>query len=95
MHASPAAAQAVARLNRYVVATLTPLVQASADEGFLRADLDPEALVEMIDLVWDGMGRRQAQDTFETSYGRVARTVLQLLLDGAVSPARRRELPNA
>jgi len=49
----------------------------------------------MMDLVWDGMGRRQAQRTFETSYARVARTVLQLLLDGAVSPARRAELPNA
>jgi len=95
MHASSAAADAVARLNRYVVATLAPLVRASADEGFLRADLDAEALVEMMDLVWDGMGRRQAQRTFETSYARVARTVLQLLLDGAVSPARRRELPNA
>jgi len=95
MHASAAAADAVTRLNRFVVATLTPLVTISADEGFLRADLDAEALVEMIDLVWDGMGRREAQGTFETSYGRVARTVFQLLLDGAVSPARRKELPNA
>jgi len=95
MHASASAAEAVTRLNHFVVATLAPLVTVSADEGFLRADLDSEALVEMIDLVWDGMGRRQAQGTFETSYGRVARTVFQLLLDGAVSPARRKELPNA
>ena len=95
MHASPAAAEAVIRLNQYVVATLTPLVEASTAEGFLRADLDAEALVELIDLVWDGMGRRAAQDTFQTSYARVARTMMQLLLDGAVSPARRSELPNA
>ncbi|MGZ4727047.1 MAG: hypothetical protein ACXWB2_04955 [Acidimicrobiales bacterium] len=95
MHASPAAAEAVIRLNQYVVATLTPLVEASTAEGFLRADLDAEALVELIDLVWDGMGRRAAQDTFQTSYVRVARTMMQLLLDGAVSPARRSELPNA
>lgn len=95
MHASPAAAEAVIRLNHYVVETLTPVVRASAEEGFLRPDLDAEALVELVDLVWDGMGRRQAQGTFETSYARVARTMLQILLDGAVSPARRRELPNA
>jgi len=95
MHASPAAAEAVIRLNQYVVATLTPLVEASTSEGFMRADLDAEALVELIDLVWDGMGRRAAQDTFQTSYARVARTMMQLLLDGAVSPARRAELPNA
>src|SRR4051794_17020975 len=48
MPANPAAADAVARLNRYVVATLTPLVATSADEGFLRADLDAEALVELV-----------------------------------------------
>ena len=95
MHASPAAAEAVIRLNQYVVETITPLVEASTSEGFLRADIDAEALVELIDLVWDGMGRRAAQDTFQTSYARVARTMLQLLLDGAVSPARRSELPNA
>ena len=77
------------------LATLTPLVEASTSEGFMRADLDAEALVELIDLVWDGMGRRAAQDTFQTSYARVARTIMQLLLDGAVSPARRSELPNA
>ncbi len=27
--------------------------------GFLRADLDAEALVELVDLVWDGLGRRR------------------------------------
>jgi AcrR family transcriptional regulator len=95
MHVDPAASEAVTRLNRYVVETLAPLVQASADDGYLRADLDPAALVELLDLVWDGMGRRQAQGTFETGYNRVARTVMQLLLDGVVSPARRREIPNA
>jgi len=94
MHAVPAAAEAVTRLNHFVVEAFTPLVKESTEEGFLRADIDPEAVVELIDLVWDGMGRRAAQDTFETSYGRVSRALLQILLDGAVSPSRRREVPN-
>ena len=93
MHASPAAAEAVRRLNEYVVATLTPLVQAAMDEGFLRPDLEPRALVEVLDLIWDGMGRREAQGTFETGYDQVGHTVLRILLDGAVSPTRRGELP--
>ena len=93
--ASPAAGEAVLRLNQYVVETLTPVVEASTDEGFLRPDLDAEALIELLDLLWDGMGRRAWQDSFQTSYARVARTALQLLLDGAISPNRRSEVPNA
>jgi len=95
MHAGPAASGAVTRLNHSVVKAFAPLVQESSEEGFLRADVDPEALIELVDLVWDGMGRRAAQGTFETSYSRVARALLQILLDGAVSPSRRREVPNA
>ena len=91
----PQAAEAVARLNHVVIATFAPLVADAIEEGFLRADLDPEALVELLDIVWDGMGRRAAGDAFQSSYGRVARVLVQVLLDGAVSPARRSEVPNA
>ena len=94
MHAGPAATEAVTRLNHFVVEAFAPLVRESTEEGFLRPDVDPEALIELVDLVWDGMGRRAAQDTFETSYGRVSRSLLQILLDGVVSPSRRREVPN-
>ena len=89
------AAEPVARLNQVVIATFAPLVADAIEEGFLRADLDPEALVELLDIVWDGMGRRAAGEAFQTSYGRVARVLVQVLLDGAVSPARRTEVPNA
>ncbi len=91
----PQAAEAIARLNQFVIATFAPLVAESVEDGFLRADLDAEALVELIDVVWDGMGRRSAADAFQTSYARVARVLVQLLLDGIVSPARRSEVPNA
>ena len=95
MHAGPEAAEAVTRLNQYVVEALTPLVRNSIEEGFLRADIDPEALVELVDVLWDGMGRRAAQDAFQTSYARVARALMQIVLDGAVSPHHRRDFPNA
>jgi TetR/AcrR family transcriptional regulator, transcriptional repressor of aconitase len=95
MRDRPQAAEAIAGLNRFVMGTFAPLVAESVEDGFLRADLDAEALVELIDVVWDGMGRRQAGETFQTSYARVARVLVQLLLDGIVSPARRSEVPNA
>jgi TetR/AcrR family transcriptional regulator, transcriptional repressor of aconitase len=95
MQDRPQAAEAIARLNQFVIATFAPLVAASVEDGFLRADLDGEALVELIDVVWDGMGRRRATDTFQTSYGRVSRVLVQVVLDGIVSPARRSEVPNA
>jgi AcrR family transcriptional regulator len=83
------------QLNRSVLQAFAPLVADAVDQGFLRADLDPEALVELLDLLWDGMGRRAADGVFQSSYGRVARVLVQVLLDGAVSPARRSEVPNA
>ncbi len=90
----PQAAEAIGGLNQFVIATFAPLVAESADDGFLRADLDAEALVELIDVLWDGMSRRSAADAFQTSYARVARVLVQVLLDGIVSAARRAEVPN-
>jgi len=85
---------AAARVHQTSHSNFSPLVRESVDDGFLRADVGPEALVELVDLIWDGMGRRAAAGTFQTSYGRVARALVQVLLDGAVSPARRSEVPN-
>jgi TetR/AcrR family transcriptional regulator, transcriptional repressor of aconitase len=95
MGSDPEAREPLARLNQLVSSTFSPLVVDSIDEGFLRADLDAEALVELIDIVWDGLGRRAAGGALQSSYGRVGRVLVQVLLDGAVSPARRSEIPNA
>jgi AcrR family transcriptional regulator len=94
MQDRPQAAEAIAGLNRFVIDTFAPLVAESVEDGFLRADVDAEALVELIDIVWDGMGRRRATNAFQTSYGQVSRALVQVLLDGIVSPARRSEVPN-
>lgn len=84
-HTSGEAAETVARLNRFVVEEFAPLVQKAQADGFLRADLDAEAMVELIDIVWDGLGRRQGSDSFQTSYERVGRACLGLLLQGALA----------
>ncbi|MCX7620997.1 MAG: TetR/AcrR family transcriptional regulator [Acidimicrobiales bacterium] len=88
VHETGEAAEAIARLNRFVVEGFTPLVQQAQAEGFLRPDIDPEATVELLDIIWDGLGRRQATGTFQTSYRRVGETVLKILLSGALAPGR-------
>jgi AcrR family transcriptional regulator len=83
--ASGDAAAAIARLNRSVLDEFAPVVRRAQADGFLRSDLDAEALVELLDLVWDGLGRRQATGSLQTSYERVGRTVLEVVLRGAVA----------
>ena len=82
---SPAGVDAVARLNRYVVTEFVPLVEKAQADGLVDSGLDPAALVELMDIIWDGLGRRAANDSFETSYERVGATCFRVLLHGAVA----------
>ncbi|MEZ5141954.1 MAG: helix-turn-helix domain-containing protein [Acidimicrobiales bacterium] len=79
MEAGADAAAAIARLNRFVVEEFAPVVGRAQAEGVLRDDLDTEALVELLDIVWDGLGRRQAAGTFQTSFERVGSLVAELV----------------
>src|SRR5690349_22427823 len=85
MHATGDAKDAINRLNQFVVREFTPLVEKAKADGFLREDIDAEAAVELLDIVWDGLGRRAASDTFQTSYRRVGDTVLKVLLQGILA----------
>ena len=80
----PEVRSAVGRYNRSVVDAFRPLVEAAAAEGFLRDDVDPAGLIELIDIVWDGMARRAATDTFATDFETVAAACVRVLLGGAV-----------
>jgi AcrR family transcriptional regulator len=84
MDAGPDAAEAIVRLNRYVLDQFVPLVQKAQAEGWVRDDLDPAALVELVDIVWDGLGRREANAGFETSFEEVGATFIELVLRGAL-----------
>lgn len=79
------ATAAIARLNAWIVDEFTPLVEKAQADGFLRADVDPRALVELLDIVWNGLGHRAAQGSFQTGYQEVGHVLLQLLLTGAVT----------
>jgi AcrR family transcriptional regulator len=75
---------AVARFNEYIVDIFLPLVKDAQSRGVVREDIDAEALIELVDLLWDGMTRRHAGETFRTSYERVGAVAMELLTKGAL-----------
>ena len=81
---SPEANPPVKRFNSYVVNSFLPAVKAAQAGGRVRADLDTEAVIELIDILWDGMTRRAAGRTFHTSYERVGAVAMELLTEGAL-----------
>jgi hypothetical protein len=80
------------RLNQYIVELFSAMVAEEQAAGGMPADLDAEALVELIDIVHDGMNRRFAVGTFVTSYERVGAALLAIFngaLDTNQGAARR------
>ena len=63
------------RINRRIVDAFVPLLTASVEAGVVRRDTDPEAVVEFIDLVIDGLNRRRALDGFVSSDVRLTEVV--------------------
>ena len=70
---------AMAELNAWIVERFAPLVEAAQQEGTLAPGHDPEAMVELIDLIFDGMNLRAANGTIATSFGRVAEVALAVV----------------
>ena len=63
-------------INRRIVAAFAPLVEASIAAGLVRTDVDAEAVVELIDLLIDGLNRRRATRSFVTSDERVSALIM-------------------
>lgn len=66
-------------INQRIVDAFTPFLDAAARAGIVRADLDADAVVEVIDLAIYALNRRRAADGFVTSDERVAHTVLAMI----------------
>jgi AcrR family transcriptional regulator len=64
------------RINRRIVDAFVPLLTASIEAGVVRDDVDPEAVVEFIDLVIDGLNRRRALDGFVSSDDRLTNVII-------------------
>jgi AcrR family transcriptional regulator len=70
------ALQAQRRINRRIVDAFVPLLHESVAAGVVRPDVDPEAVVEFIDLVIDGLNRRRALDGFVSSDDRLTAVII-------------------
>lgn len=86
----PEARPALAELNRLMVGRFTPLVAAAQADGELEPGWDPEAIVELIDIVVEGINRRHYSETFATSLQRVGDSAIALLLGGLLVPEQQR-----
>jgi AcrR family transcriptional regulator len=75
---SPGQIEMLRRLNRDLVAGGRPLFEQVRDAGELGVE-DPDALAELLDIVWDGLARRAGSETFVTSYERVGVLMLDLV----------------
>ena len=64
------------RINQRIVDAFVPLLSTSIDAGVVRDDVDPEAVVEFIDLVIDGLNRRRALDGFVSSDERLTAVII-------------------
>lgn len=82
------AAAAAASYNRFLVETIAPLLRDERGQSRLRADIDVEALVEILDMVRDGIVIRAAQDSFATDHRRVGELLISILDASVFSAAR-------
>jgi AcrR family transcriptional regulator len=72
-------------VNRSMVERFAPLVEAAQRSGGFDRRHDAEALVELVDIVVDGLNRRHLGGTFATSFERVGQIAIALFL-GTLQP---------
>lgn len=63
------------RINQRIVEAFAPIIETTIDAGLVRPDVDAEAVVELIDMLIDGLNRRRANCGFVTSDARVSAAV--------------------
>ena len=78
MSTDPDVQAAAARFNHYIVETFAPALAAS---GAVEAALDTEAVVELFDIIVEGLNKREVLGTFATSFRRVGAVATALLVD--------------
>lgn len=81
---------AIRTLNRWIVEAFTPLVEEAQAEGTVRDDIDPAAFVELLDILWDGVGRRRSQGSLQVDPQRLGEAIVAMLNGGAL-----RDVPTA
>jgi AcrR family transcriptional regulator len=84
MSSDPEVQAAAARFNRYIVDTFVPIVEGART---LRAGIDVEAVVELFDILVEGLNKREVLGTFATTFQRVGAVAAALLVDAITEGA--------
>jgi AcrR family transcriptional regulator len=85
LSADPEVRAAIAKFNGAIVESFAPLLAAAQADGTVDADIDADALVELFDVIVEGLNRRQVMDAFVTDFERVGRLAVDVLLGAVVN----------
>jgi hypothetical protein len=80
LSADPEVRAAAAKFNRAIVGSFAPLLAAAQADGTIDSDVDADALVELFDVIVEGLNRRQVMGAFVTDFERVGRVAIDVLL---------------
>jgi AcrR family transcriptional regulator len=84
MSADPDVRAAIAKFNRSIVDSFAPLLAAAQADGAIDDRVDGAALIELFDVIVEGLNRRQVTDAFVTDFERVGRLAIDVLLRAVV-----------
>jgi AcrR family transcriptional regulator len=84
MSADPDVRAAIAKFNRSIVDSFAPLLAAAQADGAIDDGVDGAALIELFDVIVEGLNRRQVMDAFVTDFERVGRLAIDVLLRAVV-----------
>jgi AcrR family transcriptional regulator len=85
LSADPQVREAVADFNHAIVESFVPLVGAAQADGAIDPAIDAAALVELFDVIVEGLNRRAVMDAFVTDFERVGRMATELFLRAIVN----------
>jgi AcrR family transcriptional regulator len=85
LSADPEVRAAIAKFNHAIVDSFVPLLGAAQADGTIDAGVDAEALVELFDVIVEGLNRRAVMGAFVTDFERVGRVAVDVLLRAIVN----------
>jgi AcrR family transcriptional regulator len=85
LSADPDVRATIAKFNHAIVESFAPVLAAAQAEGTVDAGIDTEALIELFDVIVEGLNRREVMGAFVTDFERVGRLAIDVLLRAIVN----------
>ena len=85
LSADPEVRATIAKFNGAIVESFAPLLAAAQADGTIDPDVDVDALVELFDVIVEGLNRREVMGAFVTNFERVGRVAIDVLLRAVIN----------